>query len=227
MVLGVETDTQDATGAVTRVGELPALPKRVVEEAFRRFEGEIEQTPPAYSALKHEGTPLYKFARRGTPIQKAPRRVFIERLEILEVRLPEIGFEVTCSGGTYVRTLCADIGRILGCGGHLKTLRRLESSGFGIAEAVPLQQLEAMAGAERLRTLPIPMAEALRQLPAVAAEAELMEKIRHGRKIAADDLPETDRGPGPLKVLDGTGRLLAVIERRRPGGGYNYCVNLH
>lgn len=226
MVLGVETDTQDATGAVTRVERLPALSKSAIEEAFRRFEGEIEQAPPAYSALKHEGTPLYKFARRGTPIQKAPRRVTIRRLEIFEVRLPEIGFEVTCSGGTYVRTLCADIGRALGCGGHLKALRRIESSGFNIAEAVSLEQLEAMADSERLRTVPIPMAEALRHLPAVAAEAELAKKIRYGRKIAADDLPEAQRAPGPLKVTDHNGRLLAVIEGSRPDGGYRYCVNL-
>ncbi len=128
--LGVETDTQDLTGTVISRCEDINFDEKKIKSVFEKFKGAIEQVPPVYSALKHEGVPLYKLARQGKPVQKPPRPVFISCLNIIEINLPEISFEVSCSGGTYIRTLCADIGAELGCGGHLKELRRTESSGF-------------------------------------------------------------------------------------------------
>jgi tRNA pseudouridine55 synthase len=122
LVLGTVTDTQDATGTVTGRHALDGISAQQVEETAARFVGDITQVPPVYSALKHQGTPLYKLARRGVPVEKPARPVRISRLEILEMNLPTVRLSVSCSSGTYIRTLCADIGQKLGCGGHLKTL---------------------------------------------------------------------------------------------------------
>ena len=112
--LGIETDTQDATGTVLTERPIDMVSPPAVHEACRRFIGEIEQTPPAYSALKHKGVPLYKYARKGNFITKPPRKVVIFDIRIIEMDFPDVRFEVECAAGTYVRTLCADIGKILG-----------------------------------------------------------------------------------------------------------------
>jgi tRNA pseudouridine55 synthase len=232
LFLGVETDTQDATGTVTAAAEGP-LPSRIdIRQAFGRFRGRIRQMPPAYSALKHRGVPLYKLARRGAPVQKEARQVFISRLEIIEIRPPEVRFEVTCSAGTYIRTLCADIGRTLGCGGHLKELRRIESGGFAVAEAFSLQALDHLAQADRLDSALVAMSDALRHIPALKADAVLADRIRYGRKLVAADLPGTAAaaraggGEHFIKIVDAGGDLLAVLEHNRRTGSYDYCVNL-
>jgi len=230
--LGIETDTQDATGKVIGVAEDPKLSQAEIQAAFERFKGRIWQTPPTYSALKHRGTPLYKLARSGAPVQKEARQVVISHLDVRAIHLPEVWFDVVCSGGTYVRTLCADIGRTLGCGGHLKALRRVESSGFKITEAVSLETLEALAGTDRLDTAVIAMADALRNTPAFRADVCLAEKIRFGRKLSAADVTgpcgeaPPKKGQRLVKILDGEGCLLAVLEYNRHSGSYDYCVNL-
>ncbi len=140
--LGAETDTQDLTGNVISTSEVADIPMETIRGVFKRFEGDIDQSPPVFSALKHKGTPLYKLARSGKPVQKPPRPVNIIRLAILEASLPEIRFEVTCSAGTYIRTLAADIGAALGCGAYLKALRRTESSGFSLEEALTIPEFE-------------------------------------------------------------------------------------
>jgi tRNA pseudouridine55 synthase len=198
-----------------------------LREAFGRFKGEIEQRPPAYSALKHEGVPLYKLARKGKAIQKPPRGVSISRLDILDIRLPEIRFEVVCSGGTYIRTLASDIGGALGCGAHLTSLRRLESSGFHIREAVSLSELEdKVFRKERIGI--IGMADALRGMPLHLAEENLGKKIAHGVPLTDRDLAwERDRPEAFLKVTDAENRLLAVLTRDEETGGYRYCCVFH
>ena len=130
--LGVETDTQDVTGKT-----VATAPVTVTEEAIRSacsgMVGRMWQQPPAYSALKHEGVPLYRLARSGRPMQKPAREIVIHHLEVLAVDLPDVRFAVTCSGGTYVRTLAADLGRLLGCGAHLRRLVRTASGQIGRA----------------------------------------------------------------------------------------------
>jgi len=140
--LGIETDTQDLTGQVISECECPEISEERIISAFKSFEGETEQVPPVYSALKHNGVPLYKLARQGTPVEKPARTIHIYQLQIDEISLPEIRFTVSCSGGTYIRTLASDIGKILGCGAHLIALRRIECGGFFIDQAVTLEQLE-------------------------------------------------------------------------------------
>lgn len=212
LLLGIETDTQDATGTETATRDVPAFSKEEVEAALMRFAGNIEQVPPIYSALKHKGVRLYRLARRGRPVQKPPRQVHISCIRLLGMDLPQVRIEVTCSAGTYIRTLCADIGKLLGCGGHMKALRRTAASGFSLDEAVPLESLKQLAGEGKAFERMISMAEALRGFPEVVAGKEVAARIGHGRPLSKQVLGPVDEGPKKyIKVVDRDRRLLAVL----------------
>jgi tRNA pseudouridine55 synthase len=228
--LGVETDTQDPTGRVLAERDATGITAADVRRVADRFTGTFEQVPPAYSALKHKGTPLYRLAREGRPVQKSPRKVTISQLTILEVALPFVSFEATCSAGTYIRTLCADIGRQLGCGGHLQSLHRLESSGFTIAEAVSLDELDRLAAADALGDKMLSMADALRAMPAVTVAREMADRIGYGQHINRSDLADCPHlePQTAFKVLDESGGLLAVMSYPGDGQRLNYsCVFNH
>lgn len=220
LMLGVETDTQDATGSRTRSAEVSGLDRTRIEAAVSAFKGEISQVPPVYSALKHKGRPLYEYARAGRPVQKDARQVTIDRIAVTWVDLPEIGLSVRCSSGTYVRTLCVDIGRTLGCGGHMKALRRTEVSGFEITTASPPPELEDLAARGRLAERIVPMAEALRDMPAHTADKALTQRIKYGKIIFRQEIDGQDiEGQGIdgaaktdyIKILDPNGNLLAIL----------------
>jgi tRNA pseudouridine55 synthase len=221
MTLGVETDTQDATGQILAEHPVDDVTEASLRDAVSTFCGRIRQQPPIFSALKHEGVPLYKLARQGRPVQKPPREVQIRNIDIAAVDIPRVEIDVTCSAGTYIRTLCADIGRRLGCGGHLSRLRRLESSGFSIEEAVPLEQLDDPAASATVQKRIVPMADALRGMPSRVADPKLVRHLSRGRLITADDLA----GPaeGFFKVVDGDGRLVAVLKAGSDRKRYTYC----
>lgn len=224
--LGSTTDTQDGTGRIVATAPVPKLDQASLENLFKRFEGRQMQLPPVYAALKHEGTPLYKLARQGRPVQKPARQVTIKSLCILQVALPDVRFEVACSAGTYVRTLCHDIGQSVGCGAHLAELRRTESCGFSLEGAVTLDALKAMSTAEQTGETIIPMAEALKEMPAFRADDEMAAHISHGRPLAPDSFTGGDSAGCPsdhLKVLDRENRLRAVLEWSPDKGTYIYC----
>ncbi|MBI9081972.1 MAG: tRNA pseudouridine(55) synthase TruB [Desulfobacterales bacterium] len=227
--LGMETDTQDSTGIVTARNVVPQLDRNELDAVFGQFRGAIEQAPPAYSALKHQGVPLYKLARQGRPVQKPPRAVSVFALSIQAVALPRVHFEVTCSGGTYVRTLCADIGAAIGCGGHLESLRRTRCGPFSLAQAVTLDQLAGHDRAGTLDRLIIAMADVLPDLPVLRADASLARKIAVGGALdeldAGDGWPSVTPG-GHIKVVGPGDELLAVLEAQ-PGGRYRYCCVLN
>jgi tRNA pseudouridine55 synthase len=217
LTLGIETDTEDATGKVVAERSWAGVPVQELQRVFRRFEGDSFQAPPAFSALKHQGVPLYRLARQGRPVRKPPRPIHIARLQVLAVEPPRVRFEVCCSPGTYVRTLAADIGRELGCGGHLSELTRLESDGFTLDQALTLAELEALIRRRAQGEALIPMAKALAGMPAVAAGPGLLGKIRHGslltrRDLGLDGRPEPVEEGSFLKVLDEAGELAAVLE---------------
>jgi len=186
--LGIETDTQDSTGSVTAVSRECDYPADTIRSVVKQFEGRIEQQPPVFSALKHKGTPLYKLARQGTPVQKPARRVNISKIKILEVNLPLVHFEVSCSAGTYIRSLCADIGQQLGCGGHLLALKRTESSGFKIQQAISPTRLEKRILAGDSKRYLISMTDALGEMPTCIADQKLIEKVRHGKHLKTSDI---------------------------------------
>lgn len=146
--LGETTDTGDAEGQVLERRPVAATLAQI-EAALRQFVGEIEQVPPMYSALKHQGRPLYDYARKGVEIERAARRVVIYELVLIGFGGDELRVAVDCSKGTYIRVLAEDIGRALGCGAHMTGLRRTRVGGFSLAGAVTLDQLEAMQDTQR------------------------------------------------------------------------------
>ncbi len=147
--LGESTDTQDGAGKILETKPVGELSREQLDKIFEKFRGEIEQEIPAYSAVRVGGKRFYELAREGKAVPQRFRKVTIRSLKIIEMRLPEIDFEVVCSSGTYIRTLCADIGALLGCGGHLSRLSRTSVGPFSLDQAVALDQ----AGPEHLLPL--------------------------------------------------------------------------
>ena len=141
MHLGIETSTQDAGGDIVVQKDLSGITDSLIHEAFAKFTGPQEQIPPMVSAKKIGGKPLYKLARKGIVVPRKPIPVTIYELSVKQIRLPTISLSVTCSKGTYVRTLCCDIGKDLGCGAHLKSLRRIVSGYFNVADAFPISEI--------------------------------------------------------------------------------------
>ena len=140
--LGEVTDSQDADGVVTETKPVPPLTREQIDAAFAKFQGDFYQTPPMVSAIKKDGVPLYKLARKGQTVEREPRFVHVFAHQINEVRLPEIDFRVVCSKGFYVRTYAHDIGQELSCGAHLRSLRRTKSGKFSVDLAVSTEALK-------------------------------------------------------------------------------------
>ncbi len=156
-VLGVTTDTQDREGEIILQRLVPALDEQQIRAAFEQFRGDFYQLPPMVSAKKHGGVPLYKLARQGKVVEREPRLVHVYRYSIEQIALPEIDFSVLCSKGFYVRTYVHDIGEALGCGAHLKSLRRTKSGRFDVANAIAVDEIKNASREqilERMLSLP-------------------------------------------------------------------------
>ena len=156
-VLGITTDTQDRQGKVIQQRPVPEIDENRIRAAFEKFRGDFYQMPPMVSAKKHGGVPLYKLARQGKVVEREPRLVHVYRYTIDRVALPEIDFSVVCSKGFYVRTYVHDIGEELGCGAHLKSLRRTKSGRFEVAQTISVDQIKSAPCEEvlsHLLTLP-------------------------------------------------------------------------
>jgi len=142
MILGQTTDTQDSAGVVLEERPVPALDEATIRAAFEKYSGDFYQMPPMVSAIKQGGVPLYKLARQGKTVEREPRLVHVYRYSIHRIALPEIDFTVVCSKGFYVRTYAHDIGDTLGCGAHLKNLRRTKSGRFTVEGAITVDELK-------------------------------------------------------------------------------------
>ncbi|MGB8959617.1 MAG: tRNA pseudouridine(55) synthase TruB [Candidatus Aminicenantales bacterium] len=222
--LGLATDTRDASGRP--VSEVSAdLPGRAeLAAAMTAFEGEILQTPPRYSAKKIAGRPVYKMARAGEEFDLEPVRITIERFALVDYRPPEVDFEAACSAGTYIRSLAHDLGRRLGCGGHLAVLRRTSVGPYGLADAVPLADFEeAAARGEEARFI-LPLERLLPWAPAVTVRPEAEAFVRNGRSLEPSDLetpvPDFSRPGGRealARLLSPGGKLIALA-RPTPDG---------
>lgn len=158
ITLGAVTSTQDAEGEILQEREVAEFRPDEVEAAFEKFTGEFEQIPPMVSAIKKDGVPLYKLARKGQEVKRDPRPVYITSYQINRIALPEIDFTVNCSKGFYVRTYANDIGEALGCGGHLSALRRTRSGKFTLERSVSIETLKT-AGSEALIKTMVSLAE--------------------------------------------------------------------
>ena len=180
--LGVETDTQDMTGQVLREAEV-AVTEEQVKEAVLQFQGDYDQVPPMYSALKVDGKKLYELARAGKEVERKPRRVQILEIEILEMELPIVTMRVHCSKGTYIRTLCADIGSRLGCGGAMQSLVRTKVGQFTLEKAVTLRELENIRDEGRLDSVLYPVDSAFSGCPALTVSQTFEKLVNNGNPI--------------------------------------------
>lgn len=180
--LGTVTDTQDVTGTVIKTRPVTA-DREGVEEVLARFRGEQMQLPPMYSAVKKNGKKLYELARRGEEAERQPRPITVYQLELLDQSSPtDYTLRVLCSKGTYVRTLCHDIGQALGCGGTLCSLRRTRSAGFGLDQAVTLDQI---AGMDEPQSLLLPVDAYFSDYPALSLTSQRLEKkVRNGNVLS-------------------------------------------
>lgn len=212
--LGVATDTFDAEGRVVQRAEGPLPGPDAVRAALSGFVGEILQVPPMYSSVKHEGEPLHRIARRGGHVERAPRKVTVHSIEMRDYRPPLVDVEVVCSAGTYVRSLAEDLGRELGCGGHLANLRRTRSGPFLAEHAVALDALEAAAARGEAEALATPAADVL-GLPRVALNAAQLKRVSHGGDVPAPPAAGPPPAPGSrVAAVDADGALLALLEVR-------------
>lgn len=187
MRLGVATDTLDITGQVLHEAEWSAVCKEQVTATLSLFTGLISQIPPMYSAIKQGGQPLYKLARQGVEVERTPREVQIHSLELTLFDPPLVGITVTCSRGTYVRSLADDMGAELGCGATLQELRRIASGPFAISAAVTLAQLEEAMSDGRIEQLFITPHAALGHLVDIPLSDDGVIKVRHGRSPEWED----------------------------------------
>jgi tRNA pseudouridine55 synthase len=211
--LGVETDTMDRTGTVTRTASLPHYQGETLNSLAKRFLGEYWQTPPMYSALKRNGTPLYKLARRGIVVEREPRKVCIEHLSLVQLEPDLLGFSLTCSKGAYVRVLAADIGTALGCGAHLVTLRRTAFGGFVVDDALSLQQL--LEKQVEIPAVLLSPAQAMRHYQTVSISSEMVTRLRQGQQEMLSRLLSTTHEQAIAALLDPDGALVAVVENQQ------------
>lgn len=209
IALGAETDTQDRTGTVLVRRDPPRLGPPELEALRREFSGALRQVPPMYSALKQDGTRLYELARKGVEVGREARDIRVEITRLEQVGPAELEFDLTCSKGTYVRTLAADIGSALGCGGYLSRLRRVTSGPFRIDDALTLDALRELpdAGAVPL----VPLNQALGHLRGAVVDRAAADGLRRGLQGALAGIGMPDPGETTRRVVDPDGVLVALI----------------
>ena len=217
--LGQRTETADSEGAIVQERPVPAgLTESALEAVLEQFRGDIAQIPSMYSALKHKGKPLYEYARQGITVDRPARPVTIYRLELLALRSEEIDLAVTCSKGTYIRSLVDDIGEALGCGAHVTMLRRTLAAGFPIDQAHSLGALrdraEAATDEAELDQLLLPVDQPLQEYPALELEGERLRSIFHGQAVRMSGHFLS----GPARLY-GEGRFIGMGEVIADGEG--------
>ncbi|MBV9500341.1 MAG: tRNA pseudouridine(55) synthase TruB [Acidobacteriaceae bacterium] len=215
ITLGLRSDTYDVDGDVIETGvDLPGDPALICS-ALDRFRGKFLQTPPRISAKKIQGVPAYKLARKQIPTELKPVEVEISTLKIRSIAGPKLEALVTCSAGTYIRSLAHDLGAQLGCGGILSRLRRTRAGEFRIEDARTLDELAALAAENRLQEAVIPTGQLLTQLPAEYMDAAVEAQIRQGRSFRTSPFvvpPGTPR----VRALSHSGELIAIGELKIP-----------
>ena len=216
--LGITTDTLDITGTVLSE-TVPDVSEGEVREAILSFIGPMLQTPPMYSAIKVNGRKLYELAREGIEIERQKRSIEIFDIKILDMSLPDIKIKVECSKGTYIRSLCADIGDKLSCGAVMTSLVRTKSGDFAIERAYTLKEVEEAAAKERVEDMITPVDYCFMSYARVTVNGELLKAVRNGNMIRkadiAGDLTEGD--VSKVRIYDPDGHFLAVYEMDRPG----------
>lgn len=210
---GLTTDTYDKDGQVIANADPSALTKETVTQALSKFVGEIDQTPPPFSAIKKEGVPLYKLARKGIMIQARPRRIRIEAINPIQWQLPEVVVDVICQTGTYIRSLAHDAGQMLGVGAYLTGLIRLASGNWSLDNAISLEVLEQAVVENRLQSVLHAQEEAVVDMPGVQLSPAQARAVRFGQSIDAVSTWNTS----PVAGFDPSGKLVAILSTEQAG----------
>ena len=221
MKLGEVTDTQDAEGSVIEKSDSISVAESLIKNTLKSFEGEILQTPPMYSALKHKGKPLYKYAKKGIDIPVEPRKVYIHRIEVLNIELPFVAFTAACSKGTYLRTLCHDAGKKIGIGAHLYELERTAVGPFSINDSLSVEELNSISPDSPSAKGIYTPDRALSWIPELKIGKPLINAVRNGAPVRIKDCPGFPRGTRTItevKIKSPEGKFLAV-GRLIPGKG--------
>ncbi|MFH2060831.1 MAG: tRNA pseudouridine(55) synthase TruB [Pseudomonadota bacterium] len=226
--LGIETDTYDRTGQIIATAPqimMDGLKIKDIRAVVNSFVGAQEQVPPVYSALKHNGQPLYKLARQGNPIKKPSRKIEIYDITINRIDLPHIDIDVFCSTGTYIRSIAYDIGTKLGCGAHLSELCRTQSSSFMLESAIELDAFENLSQPQAEQKI-IPLADCLDSLPKIVADSNVAKKIGFGQQLFKEEIDFSPQSPDQfIRVVDDKNFLLAIVQLPENSQTYNYsCV---
>lgn len=214
--LGVETDTYDAEGQVLSTADTSAITREQVDRALDAFRGDIQQIPPMYSAIKQDGRKLYELARKGQTVDVPPRAVTIHSIDILDWRTTEsqqlqVTLDISCTAGTYIRSIAHDLGAALGVGAHLAALSRTASGSFRLAQATPLDTL--VSSEDKVNYLIAPAA-ALANHPSMRVDAAQIADLVHGRAIDAGDAEAVNAAAAVIMAYDETDRLVAVLAHR-------------
>jgi tRNA pseudouridine55 synthase len=221
--LGETTDTLDGTGTILERQSTGHLTRRAIEEAVSKFRGEIQQIPPMYSAVKVDGVPLYRSARAGKTIAREARTVIIHELEVLDVADSDVTLRVVCSKGTYIRTLCADIGNVLAVGGHLRALERTRVGPLTLNRALTVNEIVRRQTLGQLGAHVASLDEVLCGLPALTVDRGAAERVCHGAPVGWSNVLSVKgdqtqcEADMPVRLHDDSGRLLAVGRLPRQG----------
>jgi len=218
MILGTTTDTQDTSGNVLTKSVVD-VDERTVLEVCSQFEGEYEQIPPMYSALKVNGKKLYELAREGKEVERKARRITIHEIRILEINLPEVKLEVTCSKGTYIRTLCHDIGQKLGCGGCMKELLRTRVERFGLEDSIRLGEIAQLQKEGILEEKIIAIDEMFPTYAQVVLPPKTAAAVRNGNSFRKRDISQETA----LKEYENDERVRVYDESHQFIAIYCYC----
>ena len=213
--LGVITDTGDADGEVLEQLSIPNLTQQQLRDVIEQFRGKQGQVPPMYSALKHKGQPLYNLARQGIEVERKSREVTIYDIELISFTADSFTLDVSCSKGTYIRTLVGDISHVLGTGGHVTMLRRMESAGYEITKAISIEQLETVAeqGIAVLDKQLLPSEEALPDWPSITIDDQQISALRHGQTIQVLDYYKSAK----IRLFDQQNTFLGLGEMTETG----------
>lgn len=214
LLLGKTTDTQDITGEVLEEKSTEALTEEKVREAIEGFIGDYEQIPPMYSALKVNGKKLYELAREGKVIERKARPVKILDIQILEIDLPKVRMEVSCSKGTYIRTLCHDIGEKLGCGGCMESLIRTRVSTFRIEDAKTLDEIETLKQEGKLAELLVPIDSMFPSYPKITVKDDWKAFAKNGNPLDLKMLKEAcgQDEETQVRLYDESGKFIAIYQ---------------
>ena len=206
--LGVTTETGDAEGAILAEKPVPTLTADLLDQAIRAFIGEIEQIPPMYSALKHQGKRLYELARQGIEVERKARPITIHQITVLAYSGEMLELDVSCSKGTYIRTLAEDIGNTIGCGAHVSSLRRTQVGDLDVKQAWTLQQLEAIESQQQRWQSVLDADQMLKEWPSVILTEELEFCISRGQTVWMPKLPSS----GWLRIYGKDNQFIGIGE---------------